>query len=210
MNLFTLIPQVKELPRKQSFHHSEWQSSTNRWNQRCRNKFATANVFQVSFKISWEYSVSHDKWMKPAPNCLVTEIHKIIGSLCDWWRSTVSGESVCLVNHILSKDHRSHALWRNTTAHLHIFSWFVEQIDDVKLTEGYFQQDTATYQTSREPIPIIQNSSKERVISKNPLPRQWVGLTVPNFFWWGYLKERILRNKPHTNDTETKHKIKSG
>jgi hypothetical protein len=57
MNLVTLIPQVKELPIEQRLHRSERQSSTHGWNQGCRNKFATTNVSQVSFKISREYSV---------------------------------------------------------------------------------------------------------------------------------------------------------
>jgi hypothetical protein len=64
MYLATLIPHVKELPRKQSFGHTEEKLSTNYWNQISRNEFAAANGFTTSFTICWEYLTSHGLQIK--------------------------------------------------------------------------------------------------------------------------------------------------
>jgi hypothetical protein len=63
--LATLIPYIKELPRKQSFGHIEKQLSTNYWNQIYRNEFTAANGFRTSFTVHQEYLTSHGLHIKP-------------------------------------------------------------------------------------------------------------------------------------------------
>jgi len=63
--LATLIPHIKQLPRKQSFGHTEEKLSTNYWNQIFRNEFAAADGFITSFTIRWEYLTSHSLQIEP-------------------------------------------------------------------------------------------------------------------------------------------------
>jgi hypothetical protein len=78
--IFLLLFHIKELPRKQSFGHTQWQLSTNYWKQISRNELATANGSRTSPTICWKYLISHGLQTKPGlwirPGCLVTQIHK--------------------------------------------------------------------------------------------------------------------------------------
>ena len=53
-----------------------------------------------------------------------------------------------------------------TAAYMEIFSTFVNQLDDEKLSIGYFQQDGATSHTSYASMAEIQSFFGDRVISK--------------------------------------------
>ncbi|KAJ4439103.1 hypothetical protein ANN_15060 [Periplaneta americana] len=48
-----------------------------------------------------------------------------------------------------------------------IFMEFVEQLDDVELSQGYFQQDGATCHTSNESMELIASFFDDRIISRN-------------------------------------------
>jgi ketopantoate reductase len=56
----------------------------------------------------------------------------------------------------------------NTDVYKDIFMAFVDQLDDIELRQGYFQEDGATCHTSNESMALI------------------------------YLKERVYKNKPRT------------
>jgi hypothetical protein len=59
-------------------------------------------------------------------------------SLHDTRKTVASGESENFVRHTRSKDHRSHLLCRKfiTSAYFHIFLHFMDDLDDMKLTQG--------------------------------------------------------------------------
>ncbi|KAJ4444642.1 hypothetical protein ANN_06438 [Periplaneta americana] len=67
----------------------------------------------------------------------------------------------------------------NTAEYRLIFMEFVEQLDDVELSQGYFQ---------------------------NLWPPRSPDLTTPDFFPWGYLKDRVYATRPQTLD-DLKHNI---
>ncbi|KAJ4426719.1 hypothetical protein ANN_26518 [Periplaneta americana] len=87
-----------------------------------------------------------------------------------------------------------------------IFMEFVEQLDDVKLSQGYFQQDGATCHTSNESMELIASFFDDRIISRNLWPPRSPDLTTPDFFLWGYLKDRVYATLPQTLD-DLKHNI---
>ena len=85
-------------------------------------------------------------------------------------------------------------------AYMEIFNTIVNQLDDEKLSIGYFQQDGATSHTSNASMSEIQSSFGDRVISKGLWPPRSPNLTPPDYLLWRYLKGRVYHNKPRTID----------
>jgi len=83
---------------------------------------------------------------------------------------------------------------------MEIFNIFVNQLDDEKLSIGYFQQDGATSHTSHAIMAEIQSFFGDRIISKGLWPPRSPDLTPPDYFLWGYQKVRVYQNKPRTID----------
>jgi len=73
-------------------------------------------------------------------------------------------------------------------------------LDDEELSFGYFQQDEATSPTSHASMAEIHSFFCDRFVSKGLRPPRSPDLTTPDYFLWGYLKERVYRNKPRTID----------
>ncbi|KAJ4431571.1 hypothetical protein ANN_20170 [Periplaneta americana] len=71
---------------------------------------------------------------------------------------------------------------------------------------GYFQQDGATCHTSNESMELIGSFFDDRIISRNVWPPRSPDLTTPDFFLWGYLKDRVYATRPQTLD-DLKHNI---
>ena len=86
----------------------------------------------------------------------------------------------------------------NTDRYLHIFTEFVNQLDDIELRNGYFQQDGATCHTSNDSMTHIRSFFGDRLISKGLWPPRSPDLTPPDFFLWGLLKGKVYANKPRT------------
>ncbi|KAJ4446929.1 hypothetical protein ANN_13630 [Periplaneta americana] len=93
-----------------------------------------------------------------------------------------------------------------TTGSLTFVFEFVEQLDDVELSQGYFQQDGATCHTLNESMELIASFFDDRIISRNLWPPRSPDLTTPDFFLWGYLKDRVYATRPQTLD-DLKHNI---
>lgn len=67
--------------------------------------------------------------------------------------------------------------------------------------EMWFQQDGATAHTARATMQLLRQIFGERLISKNSAfnwPARSPDLTAPDYFLWGYLKEKVYINKPRT------------
>jgi hypothetical protein len=88
----------------------------------------------------------------------------------------------------------------NTDLYLDIFHQFVNQLDDLELTNAYFQQDGATCHTSRRALAEIASFFQDRVVSKGLWPPRSPDLTPLDFFLWGMLKGKVYANKPSTID----------
>ena len=75
----------------------------------------------------------------------------------------------------------------------------------------WFQQDGATAHTARDTITLVNEIFDERIISRNSefnWPARSPDLTAPDYFLWGYLKERVYVNKPQTIE-QLKHNIEA-
>jgi len=83
---------------------------------------------------------------------------------------------------------------------MEIFNTFVNQLDDEKLSIGYFQQDGATFHISHASMAEIQSFFGDRVISKGLWTPRSSDLTPPDYFLWGHLKGRVYQNKPRSID----------
>lgn len=69
------------------------------------------------------------------------------------------------------------------------------------LPKIWFQQDGATPHTALITREWLRNHFKRRIISKD-FPQEWSpnspDLSPPDFFLWGYLKDRVYQEKPRT------------
>ena len=62
-------------------------------------------------------------------------------------------------------------------------------------------QDGATAHTARETMQLLTECFDDRKISRNGnvnWPSRSPDLTSPDFFLWGYLKDKVFANKPRT------------
>lgn len=75
---------------------------------------------------------------------------------------------------------------------------FLNQLDDVELTTGYFQQDGATAHTSRETLLYLEQFFHGRLISRGLWPPRSPDLTSCDSFLFAHLKNKIYRNRLHT------------
>ncbi|PNF32738.1 hypothetical protein B7P43_G11583 [Cryptotermes secundus] len=67
----------------------------------------------------------------------------------------------------------------------HIFYDFVQQLDDVELTQGYFQQDSETCHMSNMSMELIESFFPDHVISKKMWPPKIPRPYQPGFFSLG-------------------------
>ncbi|CAK1588653.1 unnamed protein product [Parnassius mnemosyne] len=67
-------------------------------------------------------------------------------------------------------------------------------IDDINITNMWFQQDGATCHTANETINLLQTKFPDRIISRNSAvkwPARSCDLTPLDYFLWGYVKDRV-------------------
>ena len=65
----------------------------------------------------------------------------------------------------------------------------------------WFQQDGVTLHTAKESMQLLRQYFENKIISHFGdvnWPLHSPDLTSPDFFLWGYLKERVFINKPRT------------
>lgn len=81
-----------------------------------------------------------------------------------------------------------------------IEEFFIPNLGD-DIEDAWFQQDGATAHTSKASMQLLRKHFGNRIISRNsdfPWPPRSPDLTAPDFFLWGYLKQKVYINKPHT------------
>lgn len=92
----------------------------------------------------------------------------------------------------------------------HMIKTFLQPyLIDFNVENIYFQQDGATPHTNGKSIALLQEIFPSRLISRfgdvNWPPRS-PDLTAPDYFLWGYLKDKVYANHP-TTITLLKHNI---
>jgi hypothetical protein len=83
---------------------------------------------------------------------------------------------------------------------------FLNQLDDIELTNGYYQQDSATAHTARATINYLEEFFPGRLISSGLWPSRSPDMTPLDFFLFPYLKNVVFRN-PINNLEELQHAI---
>lgn len=81
------------------------------------------------------------------------------------------------------------------------FLW--PELDNIDITEMWFQQDGATSHTMNATMEVLQQKFGEWIISRKGFvnwPPRSCDLTPCDFFLWGYLKSLVYANKPATLD----------
>ena len=85
--------------------------------------------------------------------------------------------------------------------------FFLQKLDDIDVTNIWFQQDSATCHIVSETIQLLHETFPGHVLSRfgdqNWLPRS-CDLILLDFFLWGYLKSKVYVN----NSTTTHYKRK--
>jgi hypothetical protein len=99
---------------------------------------------------------------------------------------------------------RIFVLFFDTTVNSQVYCGFVDQFVET-LTEDevfrlWFQQDNATAHTSKLSMNHLTAYFGERVISKGLWPPRSPDLSPPDFFLWGFLKDRVFQDNPQTLD----------
>ena len=64
--------------------------------------------------------------------------------------------------------------------------------------DSWFQQDGASCHTANETMDMLRGFFGNKIISKNLWPPRSPDLTSPDFFLWGYLKDRVYKGNPHS------------
>ena len=77
-----------------------------------------------------------------------------------------------------------------------LVDWFFPQVDNAEL---WFQQDGATPHTARETLELLRGKFPNRLISRFGTinwPARSPDLSAPDYWLWGYLKDRVYTPKP--------------
>lgn len=65
---------------------------------------------------------------------------------------------------------------------------------------AWFQQDNAPAHTANSTTCFLNEFFEDRVIGRGRWPARSPDLSPVDFFLWGYLKEKVYRNKPQTSN----------
>ena len=134
------------------------------------------------------------------PSIWLTEFIARQESWRDRNRTTIFEESGNMLGHTWSQDHKSH-LPRRKCGHHRICAYFPHSLLKSRTTWQSNKVAACKMGTSSQ-IKIIHANHPEfledRRISKDLWPPRSSDLPPPVLFLWGYLKERVFRNKWHT------------
>jgi hypothetical protein len=90
----------------------------------------------------------------------------------------------------------------DTTVTAAIYRGFVDQfvatLTEEEVFHGWFQQDNAPAHTANATLHHLQLYFGDRVISRGLWPPRSPDLSPPDFFLWGFLKDKAYQNMPQT------------
>jgi hypothetical protein len=74
----------------------------------------------------------------------------------------------------------------------------IESFTEEEILFAWLQQDNAPAHTSRFTLRQLDMYFGDRIIGKGLWPPRSPDLSPPDFFLWGFLKDRVYANKPNT------------
>lgn len=93
-------------------------------------------------------------------------------------------------------------LFFETTVNAAVYCNFIHQFAATltadEIFSGWFQQDNATAHTAIVSQRLLKEYFGERVISRGLWPARSPDLSPPDYFLWGFLKDRVYSNAPRT------------
>jgi hypothetical protein len=95
----------------------------------------------------------------------------------------------------------------NVERYQNLLTQFIALLEENE-RDCWLQQDGATLHTANTTATFLQEFFGERVIGGGLWPPRSPDLTLPNFFLWGCLKDRVYRNNSR-NLEELKHNIEA-
>ncbi|CAK9826872.1 hypothetical protein ANTRET_LOCUS4642 [Anthophora retusa] len=118
---------------------------------------------------------------------------------CTVWCAVTSQQ---IIGPYFFEDNNGNAVSVTGERYRHMLENFLRPaIDDNE--EMWFQQNGATAHTVRSTMDTLRGIFDERIISRNSAfnwPPRSPDLTAPDFFLWGYLKEKVYANKSRSLD----------
>ena len=134
----------------------------------------------------------------PTELCLQRPLHSVK------WTARVAISKHGIIGLFWFEDDNEHSVTINT-------EWYIQVLGKFRTALGWrrgvvrvlqwFQQDGATPHTSNESLAWLQQRFLDRLISHRCDP-QWsphsLDLNPPDFYMWGYLKDRVYGNNPQT------------
>jgi hypothetical protein len=93
-------------------------------------------------------------------------------------------------------------LFFETTVNANVYCNFIHQfaatLTQDEIFSGWFQQDNATAHTAAVSLRLVNQYFGERVISRGLWPARSPDLSPPDYFLWGFLKDKVYSNAPKT------------
>jgi AraC-like DNA-binding protein len=86
----------------------------------------------------------------------------------------------------------------NAVVYQRFLDEFATTFTENDIYNGWFQQDNATAHTARTSMNHVRMYFGERVISKGLWPARSPDLSPPDYFLWGYLKDKVYENGPRS------------
>lgn len=82
-----------------------------------------------------------------------------------------------------------------------INDYFFQNLNNIDLSEMWFQKDGATCHTATETIDLLKTTFNDSIISRNGLvnwPPRSCDITPLDYFLWGYVKSLVYADKSTT------------
>ena len=102
------------------------------------------------------------------------------------------------------EDSDGHSVTVNANRYMDMLqSFLIPELRARQLDNIWFQQDGATAHTARATMTLLRELFPNRLISRFgdlTFPSRSPDLTAPDYFLWGYLKERIFSRRLHSID----------
>ena len=138
-------------------------------------------------------------WGKQAPEyCLERPLHS---AKCTAW---IAISTHGIIGPFWFEDVNGQALTINTLRYIQVLDRFWTELGrrrGITRATQWFQQDGATPHTSNESLAWLQQHFPGKVISRRCDP-EWAphspDLNPPDFYLWGFLKDRVFANNPQT------------
>ena len=111
--------------------------------------------------------------------------------------------SRCIIGPYFFKDDNGIPTTVNADRYMDMIStFFIPELQQrrIRTTDIWFQQDLATPHTCKRTQVLLEKKFGDHVISKGLWPARSPDLTPPDFYLFGYLKQKVYKERPTTLD----------